>query len=266
MNVVATFAADAKPFELVEPADGPFDNPTRLAQPAAVCGPAMGDDGLDIALPQLRLVRPRVVRPVRLGTRRSEARPSAPTLEGRDGVDERKELGDVMIIRSSERDHQRDALRFGEDLVLAARTGAVGRVRSRLGPPFSARTLELSITARDQSILPAWCNPVSSALWIFFHTPAFCQSRSRRQQVTPDPQPICRGKYSHGIPVCSTKTIPVSAARSGTRGRPVRRGLRRGKCGSISSHSASSTNTFAIVGPPCPSREVASVRDHRHWV
>ena len=264
MDVGATFAADAKPFELVEPTDGPFDDPARFAQPAAVVDPAMGDDRLDIALPQLRLVWPGVVRPVCLGARRSEARPSALPLEWRDGVDERKELGDVMIIRSSERDHQRDALRFGEDVVLAACTGAVGRVRSRLGPPFSARTLELSITARDQSILPAWCNSVSSAWWIFFHAPAFCQSRSRRQQVTPDPQPICRGKYSQGIPVCSTKTIPVSAARSGTRGRPVRRGFRRGKCGSISSHSASSTSTFAIVGPPCPSREVNSVHGHRH--
>ena len=264
MNVAATFAADAEPFELVEPADGPFDDPSRLAQPAAVCDPAMGDDGLDASLPQLRLVRPGVVRPVRLGARRSEARPSSLTLERWDGVDERKELGDVMIIRSSERDHQRDALRFGEDVVLAARPGAVGRVRSRLGPPFSARTLELSITARDQSILPAWCNSVSSAWWIFFHAPASCQSRSRRQQVTPDPQPICRGKYSHGIPVCSTKTIPVNAARSGTRGRPVRRGFGRGKCGSISSHSASSTSTFAIVGPPCPSREATPSRRCRH--
>jgi hypothetical protein len=133
-----------------------------------------------------------------------------------------------MIIRSSERDRQRDALRFGEDVVLAARTGAVSRVRSRWGPPFSARTLELSITARDPSILPAWCNSVSNAWWICFHAPASCHSRSRRQQVTPDPQPICRGRYSQGMPVCGTKTIPVSAARSGTRGRPVRRGRGRG--------------------------------------
>ena len=134
MNVAATFAADTQPFELVEPADGPFDNPTRLAQPAAVYDPAMGDHGLDVSPPQFRLVRPGVVRPVRLGARRSEARPSALTLEGRDGVDERKELGDVMIIRSSERDHQRDALRFGEDVVLAARAAAIGRVGPRLDP------------------------------------------------------------------------------------------------------------------------------------
>jgi len=264
VNIGATFAANAKPFELVEPADGPFDDPTRLAQPAAVFDPAMGDDGLDVPRLQLCLVRPGVVRPVRLGARRSEARPSALPLEWWDGVDERKELGDVMIIRSSERDHQRDALRFGEDVVLAACTGAVGRVRSRLGPPFSARTLELSITARDQSILPAWCNSVSSARWIFVHAPASCQSRSRRQQVTPDPQPICSGRYSHGIPVCSTKMIPVSAARSGTRGRPVRAGFDRGRWGSINSHSASSTSTFAIVEPPCPTAKATPARSPRH--
>lgn len=125
--------------------------------------PAMGDDRLDVPHLQRGLMRPGVVRPVRLGARRPEAGPSSLTLERWDGVDERKELGDVMIIRSSVRDHQHDAMRFGEDVVLAARPGAVRRVRSRLGPPFSACTLELSITARDQSILPAWGNSVSSA-------------------------------------------------------------------------------------------------------
>jgi hypothetical protein len=50
--------------------------------------------------------------------------------------------------------------------------------------------------------------------------PAVAQSRSRRQQVIPLPQPISWGRYSQGMPVFSTNKIPVSAARSGTRGRP----------------------------------------------
>lgn len=51
-------------------------------------------------------------------------------------------------------------------------------------------------------------------------TPAACQSRSRRQQVTPDPQPISCGSSSHASPALRTKMIPVKQARSGTRGRP----------------------------------------------
>jgi hypothetical protein len=176
-------------------------------------------------------------------------------LEGRNGVDQREELGDVVSIRTSERDHPRDALRFGEDMVLAARAGAIRRIGTRVGPPFSARMLELSTTARDQSMAPAWWNASSSARWIFFHVPAACQSLSRRQQVIPDPQPISVGRYSHGQPLISTKMIPVRAARSATRGRPVRWGEPRGRCGSISSHSASSSKGFAIVGPPCPTAQ-----------
>ena len=52
------------------------------------------------------------------------------------------------------------------------------------------------------------------------HTPAACQSCSRRQQVTPDPHPISAGSISHGMPVRSTSRMPVNAAHDGTGGRP----------------------------------------------
>lgn len=255
MDVDSPFVANPKTAVLMEPADRALDDPAGGAETAAVCGPAMGEHGLNVPLSQLGLVRLRVVRAVALDARRAEARAPAFALERRDGVDEREELGDVVSIRTSERDHQREALRFGEDMVLAARPRAIRRIGTRLGPPFTARMLELSTTARDQSIWPAWWNASSSARWSFFHAPAACQSRSRRQQVIPDPQPISLGRYSQGQPLISTKMIPVNAARSGTRGRPVFCRDRRGRCGSISSHSASSTKGFAIVGPPCPTAE-----------
>src|SRR5690606_12068172 len=77
------------------------------------------------------------------------------------------------------------------------------------------------------------------------HTPASCHCRSRRQQVTPDLHPSSWGRSFQMIPLLSTNTIPASAARSGTRGRPVRprlvlRGF--GSNGSTSSHSSSLTN------------------------
>ncbi len=51
-------------------------------------------------------------------------------------------------------------------------------------------------------------------------TPAFCQSRSRRQQVTPLPKPISLGNIRQGMPLLRTKTMPESTARSGIRGLP----------------------------------------------
>jgi hypothetical protein len=80
-------------------------------------------------------------------------------------------------------------------------------------------------------------------------TPASCQSRSRRQHVTPLPQPISWGNSSHGMPVFNTKMIPVSAARSDTRGRPpLGLGGSTGRSGWITFHNSSLTNGLLITG------------------
>ena len=65
----------------------------------------------------------------------------------------------------------------------------------------------------------------------------------------PEPQPISCGRYSHGIPVCSTNKIPVNTLRSSSRFRPGNR-CRLGTTGingSTSPHSSSDTNGLAIV-------------------
>ncbi len=87
-------------------------------------------------------------------------------------------------------------------------------------PPFLARTLSESTLARDQSMAASSPSQLRSLLVQPRQTPAACQSRSRRQQVVPLPQPSPFGNKRHGQPVRSTKTMPASAARSGTRGRP----------------------------------------------
>ena len=99
------------------------------------------------------------------------------------------------------------------------------------------------MTARDQSILPAALRRSSSTRCSRRQTPAESQSRSRRQQVIPLPQPISCGRCSHGRPVLSTDTIPVRHARSGTRGRPpFGFGGSGGIRGATTSHSSSGTN------------------------
>jgi hypothetical protein len=131
---------------------------------------------------------------------------------------------------------------------------AVHGALSRFFPPCIARTEVESITPRDQSILSAPFNSHSTFCRSRSHTPARCQSRNRRQQDMPEPQPISLGRYSHGTPLLSTNRIPVSAWRSDNGLRPglhLRRRFGFGSNGSIHRHNCSSRRGFATARPPC---------------
>jgi hypothetical protein len=113
--------------------------------------------------------------------------------------------------------------------------------------------LALSGAARRQSICPALCNRSSSTRCSAAQTPAACQSRSRRQQDMPEPQPISAGSISHGMPDFSTNTMPASAARSGIGGRPpFDFGRAGGSSGSIAAQRSSGTRGRAM---PAPTRQ-----------
>ncbi len=63
----------------------------------------------------------------------------------------------------------------------------------------------------------------------------------------PDPQPISWSSISQGMPLFSTKTMPVRAARSLMRGLPPWGfGASGGRSGSIVSHSSSVTSSLAM--------------------
>ena len=67
--------------------------------------------------------------------------------------------------------------------------------------------------------------------------------------VIPDPQPISCGSISQGMPLFSTKMMPVSAARFGSGRRPpFGFGRSGGNSGSISIHNPSGTRGLAM--PP----------------
>jgi hypothetical protein len=87
-------------------------------------------------------------------------------------------------------------------------------------PPHTARTEQLSITARDQSMSPTRASQFRSAKCMRSQMPSRCQSRNRRQHVMPDPQLISDGNICHRIPLRRMNKIPVRHARSETRGRP----------------------------------------------
>ena len=110
-----------------------------------------------------------------------------PAPHGRDRIHQRQQLGDVVGVSAGQADREGNPAGVADEVVLAAGACAVDRACARLVPPFNARTCEASITARDQSSRSTARNRARRSWWSFSQTPAWFQSRSRRQQVIPEP-------------------------------------------------------------------------------
>jgi hypothetical protein len=159
-----------------------------------------------------------------------------------DGINEGEQLGRVVGIGRRETDRQRDTVPIHHQVVLGPGFATVDRVRPSLLAPLLARTLKESRLARLQLMAASSPSQLSSLSCSRCQTPASCQSRKRRQQVVPLPQPSSFGSSRHGQPVLSTNTMPARAARSGRRGRPpFGFGGSCGSRGSIASQRASGT-------------------------
>ena len=153
----------------------------------------------------------------------------------------------VRRVRRCVQDGQRQPVSVYHKMALRALFAAICWVRPRRLPPFGAATRAESTEARSQSMRPASSSLVSNVSCSFCQTPASCQSRSLRQQVVPEPQPISRGSIFQGIPVLKTNKMPPRAARLLMRGRPpkVRSGT-GGRSGSTSVQRSSGTSGFAM--------------------
>ena len=210
---------------------------------------AFGQHRFNSQVPQPRPMRFRVIGPIALHAFWTAARATAFAAYGRDGFDQGLEFSDVIGVRTGQQRSQRNPIAICDDMVFAPRLGFIRGIRPGFGPPFRARTGELSTTARDQSIWSAPRSLASKISWSRCQTPAACQSRRRRQQVMPLPQPISWGKSSQPIPVFKTNMTPVSACRLSIGLRPGyrnRRGFGAGSSGSMIVHNSSSRSGFAI--------------------
>lgn len=203
---------------------------------------AAGDHGFDAKRPHQAPVFVVVVTAVAKDAVGSLAWPSHQAGDGRNFLQQGRQLGHVVTAAAGQRDGERDALAVDDDVVFAARTCAVDRTGTAFGPRRAALTWEESITARDQSSFFATRSFLSSTWCSWSHTPASFHAARRRQHVMPEPKPSSCGRYSHWIPVCNTNRMPQSACRSGTRGRPSACfGAGSGSNGSMSDHSSSDT-------------------------
>ena len=153
----------------------------------------------------------------------------------------------VVDVGSAESYCEWDTVSVDHNMTLRARFAFIRRIRTGCCSPLFAGTLAESKEPRSQSIWSASPRRSKSSRCRRSHTPASCHSRNRRQQVTPEPQPISWGSISQGMPLFNTKTMPVRAARLSTRGRPpLGLGGSDGSSGSIVVHSSFVTSSFVI--------------------
>jgi hypothetical protein len=209
VDVVAAFVADAQPPVLVQPSDpcarrpsvwcrGPIRAPSSAKRSSPGCGGGAN---------WLRPSREWYARsPHKLRGRR-RGRPRRPRTVG---IASRSGISWVMSLRLPPVSEQASGVPRPQVITwclepLLERSAGLG---PGLSPP-KARTCELSIAARDQSVRSASFRFANSSSCSRCQTPASCHSRNRRQQVIPEPQTISRGRYSHGIPVRSTNKIPL---------------------------------------------------------
>jgi len=121
------------------------------------------------------------------------ARTSSLSLQAWDGVNQCKGLLRVVTVGPGQLNGERNPATIADQMALTAQLGPISRVRSRLSPPKTARIELPSTTARDQSISAQRASQSGKEKWINRQMPASCQSRNRRQQVIPEPQPSSCG-------------------------------------------------------------------------
>ena len=213
MDLPRVVLSHPQPAEVMQPGQGPLADPAVHPQAAAVGRIAAGDPRTD---------------PRRLSRRRcgSESNPRSPyssrgRRRGRPGLPRTGGTASTACSSSLTSGQLAAVTVAANGIPLASvttkcllpffrRSTGLGPVAS---PPPRARTCELSIAARVQSISPAYSSSARSISWSRCQTPAAVHSASRRQQVMPHPQPISWGRSSQSMPVLSTKRMPVRALR-----------------------------------------------------
>ncbi len=240
MDICTAFVPNFKPPEAVQPRVRALDNPTMTAEFLLRLHTFTGDPRGNATPTQGSLVLLRLVSLVRVQLVGSLAGTSSGTFDRLDGIQSRLEHRRLVDIGRCQQDREGDPLALDHKMAFRALFAAVRWIPSGFFAPPGEATVEASIEARLPSMRSALAYRSHQSWWSRSQTPACCQSRRRRQQVMPLPQPISLGSISQGMPLRRTKRMPARAARSGTRGRPpFGFGLSGGNKGAISSQSLS---------------------------
>ena len=216
-----------------------FDHPAKLSETTAMLGAAPCDHGLDAGFAKFLAMWFGVVAAIGVDDLGLLKRPAAYAASRNNGVDVRQQLGDVVAIHCGQDRTDRDAIRIDKDVMSGTGSRQIRGVRTGFPPASMTRTDDELTVGHEKSSWPASRNFARSSACSRSHTPAFCQSRKRRQQVVPEPNPNLINRSHQRIPVLNTNRMLFNAARSET-GQPgyfLRRGFGGDSKGSINAHS-----------------------------
>lgn len=248
MNVVTFLITNAKTPILMQPRNTAFYHPAIDTQSTSVFSPSFSKEGDNSSAAKLSAMWLRVIAPVTKKTIGMLKRSANLACDWRDTVNQRQKLCDIVAVCTGQYHRKRDTIGIRYQMVFRTFFTPIRGIWACFCPPKTARTEDESTTAREKSIWSARRNLLNSNRCILSHTPAFCHSCSRRQQVIPQPQPISCGRSSQPIPVFNTNNIPVRAPRFDIGVRPGYRNLRffSGINGFMISHNSSLTIGFAM--------------------
>ncbi len=137
MDFVAAVVADEQPFEVVQPGEGALNDPAGATQAGAVLGLAASDLGCDATPAELAPVLVVVVASIGRDTVGPPSRPTDLAAHGRDPVDERDQLGDIVAVAARDRPGERDPRGVDQEVVLRPVSGSINRARARRGAPLA---------------------------------------------------------------------------------------------------------------------------------
>jgi hypothetical protein len=248
MNLLQLFVPDPQPSKAVRPCACALHDPAVAPQPLARVHPPPRDAWLYTSAAKLRVQCSRVICLVRVQLRGAPSRSASHLTYWLNGVNAAQHHPCIVHVGSARHDRKREAFGFDHRMALRARFPSIRRIRAGLCHPFGAGTINESTDARLQASVSASARRASRTWCSLCQTPACCHSRSLRQQVAPDPQPISFGNQDQGRPVRRTKMIPRSTSRFATRGAPPL-GLAGsgGSSGSTTAQRSSLTMGLAIM-------------------
>jgi len=252
MHARSSLKSNTQAAKLMQPCNSSLDDPSGFTQTTAMRRAAAGNLSADSPSLKPCAQAPGIVGTVSLKYARLASRCAALATNGWNRLEQGFHLRHIVAVGLGQNDRQRDTLGIRENVVFAARTTAIGWVRSTFFPAPTARIEELSAMAREKSNLSAPRSLLSNSWCSRSQTRAFCHALRRRQQVMPEPQPISLGNISQGIPERSTNSIPPNTLRSHSGSLPVWRLRRRffGSNGSMCFHKSSSTSCRGMRYPP----------------